>query len=1514
MKLKFTTIALTLLFFILINLFYNKVAAQAPSQNTYASYDTDKNDTITPAEYIHALSVITTITNDNKFFTRPSDTTAAFPLGISKKLNNGKQYAIFIDSAHYNDNATLSMYTEFVLPNTDMRLIFGVKNIAFNNTSLKFTSTTRLQLLRSEQIKISDNVVLELAANGKNFVDWDCNGFKAVNLEGTFKFKKTFLKPANTTNPNATVNATFKIYATDFSNILASVSITPFKVDALTDFIFEVDEAVVDMSDDVNPQGMHLTSIEKDDYGGNDNLWRGFYLQKLKVTLPPLFSKQNGSRPVISATNLRIDDYGVTGLFAADSILKLGDADAGGWPISMDHFELQLVHSKVKGGGIGGDLNVGFLGDQPLRYLARVTDKDGSTWYNFNVSLQDNVKFKTFLGDVTLNSGSIITLDKVNDSIVGKAILHGRVDIAQKLLIAPGIKFQQLELSTQKPYVRGGVFSVDGNINCKINGYGLQFQNLTFGIMKGSLTLSSNVILDLMNTGDNGFSAEAQVNVSAKQEETKYTTYIGKQPVEKTRVKWKFDKVRVPAIGIDVSVSAFTLKGIIRIFEDDPVYGNGFQGSLSVKVPALPQNLLANAYFGTKTDNLGSFKYYHVDVKVPMGPTGVPLFPGIGLYAITGGISYRMERPNDFDPFKVALDNQAKVYANMADTTMNNTETMEGKEKMLTPFLTYVPSRASGYGFLAGVTIATMGTTSLINADLMFEVMLRHNGGLRYVQFDGSMFAAAPFKLRGKMFPKDETGSAPIFIQAKIRYDNDAHSLHGSCKTYINTPGNVLKGIGPNGLVGEVQFHFDRHDWWFYIGRPTEMVGLSIMDLAQVKTYFQVGTKTEDMPPIPAEVGNILNETNLNFMDKENAMSTGKGIGFGVHFRIAKGVGSKEDSKSFIYASLKIGAGADILLRDYGNVRCKGSGELGIKGWYASGQAYAFVEGRVGIRVKVMKVKREFDIAYLAAAAVLQAKLPNPSWFRGILGVKYSILGGLIKGNAKLKFELGSQCEMISDKEIEIQIIKDFLPDSNATDVSVFASPQASFNYAIEKPFEMMNNEDVVTTYRIKLDAFKILSNNQPLQGQVNLTEAKDAVSFTGVEVLPPNSTVKASVVVGVEKQTGGSWVKVMENGSPMMEAKSIAFNTGDAPNKIEAGNVAYSYPIHKQYNFFSKETGTGYLALKIGQAYLFRPSSGSGDNIIDWKFAAHFESNDGEAFDTPLSYDSAKRTVIFNIPEGMKNSTVYNMGIVKTPLNGGNAANNTQQTTTTTIEEEGDTTSVTTNSLRGMALSENAILVYQLAFRSSRFNSFKEKILAQRGAQDLFDISNNVQPIIGKRYDSDEAYDRFDLEGTTSIAVRPLVQVAASEDNEWLQTKVSPLLYDPYGTFNSLQIGLDRDTSIFGLKPLRAMEIYNNDVAGSFELTDGEMGEVIVPGKTSRVRYMYFINHFSNIDHNYMRRKAVEKFIDGGTGSPEPVRALILNTFPEMPAGKTYNIKMQYVLPGINTVSSVVDDVITFY
>src|SRR5690606_9279788 len=125
---------------------------------------------------------------------------------------------------------------------------------------------------------------------------------------------------------------------------------------------------------------------------------------------------------------------------------------------------------------------------------------------------------------------------------------------------------------------------------------------------------------------------------------------------------------------------------------------------------------------------------------------------------------------------------------------------------------------------------------------------------------------------------------------------------------------------------------------------------------------FMVGTKIENLPPPPPEVRKIFGSIDRSLMRDDLAAAGGKGFATGAHFKL--GFDSKKKLRPF-YIVIAVGAGADIMLRNYGNAQCAGrDGKVGIDGWYASGQAYVFLKGKVGVRVR----GRNFDIVSIGLA------------------------------------------------------------------------------------------------------------------------------------------------------------------------------------------------------------------------------------------------------------------------------------------------------------------------------------------------------------------------------------------------------------------------------------------------------------------------------------------------------------------------------------------------------------------
>ena len=71
-----------------------------------------------------------------------------------------------------------------------------------------------------------------------------------------------------------------------------------------------------------------------------------------------------------------------------------------------------------------------------------------------------------------------------------------------------------------------------------------------------------------------------------------------------------------------VNLGLFELNGVIALYKNDPTYGTGFKGKISMKLPVLSGKVESHAWFGAKED----YRYWHVDAFVPITYTSCPGF------------------------------------------------------------------------------------------------------------------------------------------------------------------------------------------------------------------------------------------------------------------------------------------------------------------------------------------------------------------------------------------------------------------------------------------------------------------------------------------------------------------------------------------------------------------------------------------------------------------------------------------------------------------------------------------------------------------------------------------------------------------------------------------------------------------------------------------------------------------------------------------------------------------------
>lgn len=594
------------------------------------------------------------------------------------------------------------------------------------------------------------------------------------------------------------------------------------------------------------------------------------------------------------------------------------------------------------------------------------------------------------------------------------------------------------------------------------------------------------------------------------------------------------------------------------------------------------------------------------------------------------------------------------------------------------------------------------------------------------------------------------------------------------------------------------------------------------------------------------------------------------------------------------YARFSMGLGFDIMMKDYGNAECMGrDGVIGVNGWYANGQSFAYITGKIGIKVKVFGKKIQTEILDMGVAAVLQAKLPNPFWMRGIVGGYYSVLGGMVKGNCKFEIVLGEECRIVPEGSIvqELNAFADITPAMDESDVSVFNTPQAVFNMEIGKEFEMVDFDEKTKVFKIQLDYFDIYHNNQKIPVRFKWNDDHTVVSIRPIDILPAETKLIAKAQISFKEKDGSSWVTVEVDGQAITENKETSFTTGIAPDNIPLSNIEYSYPLVSQYNFHKGEYEKGYLKLLSGQDYLF-------ENKNDWAYKARFTTAGGVQKEADLVYDMSKNELEYSIPAGIVNNKIYSLAIVGVPLGIASDVDSNVEELEQSIDAGGDdsTMMVTSKEAEGTILEEKDRNLLTYNFRTSVHSTFKEKIST------LFistgfrrNIHSDVHEL-GVTLIGDELFDYF--ENNSTEYHKSLIQFNAVLNDNYYKQGIYPLVYKDYNNQSLLKI--DRNKEPFGIPPVKAF--YVRQVNYKQVLTEEEVNSNYGLGTDGTGAFIYNLIYYYYEDYRDLRADAAYQKSLGKSSAWYD--KLVSTYFPAVWNG-IYYFNVKYVLPGRDIVTT---------
>lgn len=1297
----------------------------------------------------------------------------SLPIGLDKDIDGYKTTVAIIAMKFTPTQAVLNAASWVDLPSLgpDVGFGLGAKNLCFHKDGLAGMKRAELYLVRDFGYQSSDSWSFLFKSptptDSGTYAKWDCKGLHHIEVKAEAEFPKTWLKMANPDDSLQNVKAYFAGRAEKNGNSwgwILNANMDSCEFTQLPGFKMKVNSMVFDFTTTRNPESI---SFPTGYTGDKTNTWKGFYIKNAEVKLPDKLKTFDDANPKIQVSNLIIDRNGITGKLYAENIFQQLDGDFGGWGGSIDTLRAEMINNTPINWRMRGRIKTSFT-DTLFVYnglFNRSVNQDNNTISkDYTLELVVNTEHG-YERDIPISwlplkmkidpATSIkVTYDKkdvkAEANLNATLSFEGSNDILSKIDFK-GIKVEGLKFKTYEPYVENGSWDFASpqhalaGFPVNIDGVSsvTRFSNGAFG---PGIRFNLNIGLQSGSNAVNG---------------TTKLTFWSKLLNEQGRQRFIFDGAELDSIGVNADLGAVKIHGGLNLFQSDATYGDGYRGVVTAsfvdKITAL-----ATAQFG----KVNNFRYWYIDAKTIL-PSGLPVFTNFALYGFGGGAWYKMRRSGTTN-----LAEQAAA----PDSSKNPSKTNSG--------FTYVPDNTASLGLSAMVVMGTHPSAETFNGDFTLQAQFQSGGGLGSVSLTGNGYMLCSIADRSK---------AKITADADITYSVPEQTLHGVFNANVNY--QPLTG------TGQMVMHFAPDIWYVKFGEPENRMRLTFADWLRSDAYLMVGQQLPSPPPLPTEVQQAFpgyTQTRSPMIETGNGLALGASTGFN----------TGRQQYMIFYGNVAAQAGYDMAMLKYNGMSCDGrSGEMGINGWYATGQVYAYLNASIGMHVDVWFTSGDYEILSLNSAAMLEAGLPNPTWMKGAIGGNYNILGGAVKGYCNYRFSMGEECQMVGDNPLSrIDLISDISPTGGQNGVDVSTEAQLALNFKLNEPFEVKemtnNGQTRIRKFRVKIDRFKIVSaaNNDSIPGRINIDSEGFSAYYKPFEMLEGNTNFKVMASVYGEELVNGLWRPATnQNGQVIKQQVVATFRTGSRPDHITAQNVAYSYPVMGHQYFLQDECRAGRVQLKSGQNYLFEPRQN-----YDVQFVARFMPTDIALMpvDVPLIYNASTATLLFDIPN-LVNGKSYYIQLIRKEIpndpnlarmlelgqqliNSGGVPSSLNVNETNIYNRGGSQVNLVRRTInQNSNLSRGEWLLYAIWFKTSRFNTLNQKLASFNHISTTVQANGNFERLTAT-YQGGECFDRFDFTPITWVSsgtvnrFGPLVKINAWERNsQWHNQFANPMVYD---------------------------------------------------------------------------------------------------------------------------------------
>ena len=894
---------------------------------------------------------------NNKFnqsipFNGLTEYTTPVKLPLVVNFPDSNQLAI-TEMAFRSDKSEFNMVAAKTTPpswGTPQLVGFKAINIKFHPSHIQ-TPPDRIELLEDISFGNPNNkIVFSLKKPDQNnsgcYVEWDENGFSGYGLEIEAAFTRDWMIPSPDDNNKTT--ATLAAVGTDWNSMILTGMLKKSEIVGTNGMTIMADSISYDMSDVANPPSITFPP----NYTGETSiLFRGFYMKMLQIELPDTWKTFSNAKPVVTIQNMIIDNMGLTFDAKATNVIQYPNGNVADLYASIDTVTVKMVASSLTNASIKGKIGLPACKkdsiQNPLKYVALFTNANSAKSFQLTIVPTGPIYAHLLKGTLTLaqTSNILAYVDKTKktfDMVLNGDFAWSNLKLGPIKNVNIGFKFQNLGFNYNSVYnsfsFNAGTWSFASaqkflaNFPVTIKNIGFKTLTPQSGeLIRGKLNFDVifNLSEDIGGMSKIGIELAVQDGTNGQKF---YPVYIG---------------ATLDSIAINSNLPAVKIDGSICFRNDDPVYGNGFLGELSVAFTAVGIKASALVEFGNTNYLNGNslYRYWRVEADVLLPPPGVPFLPGIAFRGFGGGAFYNMEA------FQAA-----------------SALTPSGKK------FTFKPKK-SNMGLRVAATIATTPKEETFNADVGLLAQFSQAQGLTYIAFTGDFWVGSSFAQR----PKAE-------ISGTVGVSYNFPDKHFNLSASVNVNASPITTPSPANLVLDINGKTNK--WYFKFGEPANLNTVNVFGISLYE-YLMFGNNISapsgftptfkngyygvfhNDPGMTVTTSGVSGNTNT---------ATGRGLALGIGFKFNKQVDF--NLIGAYYASLGLGAGAELNLSfaEYLGQNCENpSQRIGLNGWQANGSIgfYAYVNA------SVKKGGSTWNVADIRAGGWLQGKFPNPVYVAG---------------------------------------------------------------------------------------------------------------------------------------------------------------------------------------------------------------------------------------------------------------------------------------------------------------------------------------------------------------------------------------------------------------------------------------------------------------------------------------------------------------------------------------------------